>query len=248
MPRVPISNYNAVIRLAVWFESNGTQYSEFCGRTPTNCSDECYGPTSQFYGVVLAENIVDDLVLGNIPAIQSLRRENLLLRISVIDNLDNHECDVYMTNPRPPFDDSSVRKFTEFNLHWSIVVMPEAGWTPSWLIPVSIVAFFVALMVASLVVWIMVTRAEHKALLNAMLPKRVIDHLEKYPGKTCAEEFNMVTIFFSDIVGFTTLASQLSPLEVVSLLDDLYHMFDEISQRHGVYKVPYSSCIYYDLK
>ncbi len=59
------------------------------------------------------------------------------------------------------------------------------------------------------------------ALLYQMLPESVAEQL-KMNVHIDAEHYDMVTIYFSDIVGFTNLSAKITPHQVIDLLNDLY--------------------------
>lgn len=85
--------------------------------------------------------------------------------------------------------------------------------------------------------------AKRNVSLTDVFPKHIADKLAR--GETVeAEHKDCVTIFFSDIVGFTTISSALEPRKVANMLDRFYHALDKLSHKHDVFKVGKSCLVY----
>lgn len=60
---------------------------------------------------------------------------------------------------------------------------------------------------------------------------------ETLDGKPIADLFPKTTVLFADIAGFTAWSSEREPSHVFLLLETIYHAFDQLAKRHGVFKV-----------
>lgn len=73
-------------------------------------------------------------------------------------------------------------------------------------------------------------------LLLNILPAAIVEALKKGEN-TNAERFDSATVLFADIVNFTSLASRISPLELVKFLNQIFSKFDELTEKHGLEKI-----------
>jgi len=79
-------------------------------------------------------------------------------------------------------------------------------------------------------------RERSERLLLNMLPAPIAERL-KQGESIIADSFAEVTVLFSDIVSFTPLTTQMTPKELVMLLNDLFSMFDQLVRRHDLEKI-----------
>lgn len=74
-----------------------------------------------------------------------------------------------------------------------------------------------------------------RLLLN-VLPQSVAERLMQ-EHQTIADSFAEVTVLFADIVGFTELSTQMSPTELVELLNQIFSRFDQLAEHYGLEKI-----------
>lgn len=133
---------------------------------------------------------------------------------------------------------NSIEVMTE-SLHGTWVnrvgMVGTKGWNPHWW-PTAVACVVVAsLLLMVLTAMTMVKSYLHKDLVKRMLPKQAIRKLQR--GQTVVEKYNIVTVFFADIVGYTGAAGSMRPTQVMKMLNELYTELDKLAEKHMVYKV-----------
>lgn len=79
-------------------------------------------------------------------------------------------------------------------------------------------------------------RARADSLLSNVLPSEIAERLKEGESRI-ADRFDGVSILFADVVNFTEFASELTPDEVVAILDEMFREFDGIARRFGLEKI-----------
>ncbi len=77
---------------------------------------------------------------------------------------------------------------------------------------------------------------ENERLLLNILPGPIAERLRQ-GEPLIADRFDDVTLLFADIVGFTRLSSSMAPHELVSVLNDVFTVFDGLVDRYRLEKV-----------
>ena len=69
-------------------------------------------------------------------------------------------------------------------------------------------------------------------LLNNVLPKYVIEDLKR-TGTSPPRKLDLISVMFTDFVGFTNISKQISPEKLINELNELFTKFDEITEKFG---------------
>jgi class 3 adenylate cyclase len=79
-------------------------------------------------------------------------------------------------------------------------------------------------------------REKSDHLLLSIFPETIADQLRN-SNQSVADSFENVTILFADIVGFSQLASNKNPSELVAMLDEIFSEFDALVDKYSIEKI-----------
>jgi len=142
-------------------------------------------------------------------------------------------------NKRPPIPPTCPAKISEIMIecvHMDPARRPSFGDIDDELKRLNVDSVEPGLNVISMQISKQSRLCKNETLLLEVFPKRIADAL-KEGKKIEPEHHECVTIYFSDIVGFTNISSILTPLKVSDMLDRLYEKFDNLSRDHDVFKI-----------
>ena len=118
---------------------------------------------------------------------------------------------------------------------WNLTVAPFSGFQPPWYsagVAGSILGTFLLSLLSFL---LLVEKRQRSMMLYRILPRHAVVQLRR--RKQVVDVFDVASVFFSDLVGYTDLAGKTSPIEIVAMLNDLYTKFDRLVEKHQVCKV-----------
>jgi class 3 adenylate cyclase len=81
-----------------------------------------------------------------------------------------------------------------------------------------------------------VEKEKSEALLLNILPRTIVSRMRQGEVEI-ADRYDEVSILFSDLVGFTTIASKFPAQRVIELLNRVFSKFDAIATEHGLEKI-----------
>ncbi len=79
-------------------------------------------------------------------------------------------------------------------------------------------------------------RQQADRLLINILPYRIAQRL-KAGARTIAESLDQVSVLFADLVDFTAASSEMTPRQLVKMLNEIFSMFDQLAEFHRLEKI-----------
>jgi len=173
-------------------------------------------------------------IFNNIEMVYHLERTTVIPgKENVTDAIamSSYGCITTITDPTKKIE---VKRTVNGDL-WTLTTGYICEIVPYWKTSADRVVVIFSVIISLLVLSTLVNKRQHRDLLYKMMPRRAVEKLNQ--GRTVVEKFDVVTCFFSDIVGFSSMAGEMRPVDVMKMLNALYTEFDRICEKHGCYKV-----------
>ena len=77
---------------------------------------------------------------------------------------------------------------------------------------------------------------ENELLLLNILPAAIADRLKQGEG-LIADKFDDMSVLFADVVGFTQMSQNMSPSDLVEMLNTVFSLFDNIADKYNLEKI-----------
>ncbi len=79
-------------------------------------------------------------------------------------------------------------------------------------------------------------KVQTERLVNRILPKRTVEEI-RTKGKASSRRYEMATVLFADIQGFTKIAETTKPEVLIKQLDIVFKSFDQIIEKYDIEKI-----------
>lgn len=83
---------------------------------------------------------------------------------------------------------------------------------------------------------LIIEKEKSDKLVNNMFPKGTAEEL-KAKGRAKSEKYELATVLFSDIQGFTKIAEEMNPEILIDELDKFFFHFDSVVEKHNIEKI-----------
>lgn len=71
--------------------------------------------------------------------------------------------------------------------------------------------------------------------MRQIIPDKAIKRLQQ--KRVVVDTYKIVTLFQSDIIDFTSISAEMTPIRVMQLLNSFYNGLDKLAIKHNVYKI-----------
>jgi class 3 adenylate cyclase len=175
-----------------------------------------------------------DRSLKALDAYQSVAKDIVELNQKILDKINNVDTDTREVSKKLlSVANSEVQRAR-------LVIGGKIQWAKVLLICAMLVAFSfagaVAKQFASALRALAKEQDKSERLLLNILPRPIAQELKRQE-RTIADSFAEATVMFADIVGFTEMASQTDPIELVEILNVIFSEFDQLTEEHGLEKI-----------